>query len=314
MDLDEYTEEDIYRLFGKPITGDLETESGEPTGPEAPRYIVNSVDFLSTTSAIIKPEIRLIDFDQSFPTSSPPQKMLGTPAEFLAPEVAAGLPAGPASDVWALGCCIFRLRSGIGPFESSFEVTSPAELLRYVIHTMGDDLPQDWPDPLLFDIHGQPTKDTKKGEPLHEPWSDETRTLQGIISDIWDKPTEQEVRTGGPLKPMEKLWRPEQHLPFPPYLAEMAWNPKALKVDGVYLNGYDDEWDSIHKALPKIPQHEATLLLDLLSKIFVYDPAKRITAEEMLQHPWFHLDVGPDNIAARTESHKRKRSTSESDS
>ena len=29
------------------------------------------------------------------------------------------------------------------------------------------------------------------------------------------------------------------------------------------------------------------LFLDLLRKIFVYDPKKRITAREALKHPWF---------------------------
>jgi dual-specificity kinase len=29
------------------------------------------------------------------------------------------------------------------------------------------------------------------------------------------------------------------------------------------------------------------LFLDLLEKIFVYDPARRITARQALDHPWF---------------------------
>ena len=42
--------------------------------------------------------------------------------------------------------------------------------------------------------------------------------------------------------------------------------------------------------MPKTPEHEATLLYDLLSKIFVYDPQSRIVAKEMLEHAWFGLD------------------------
>jgi serine/threonine protein kinase len=52
------------------------------------------------------------------------------------------------------------------------------------------------------------------------------------------------------------------------------------------------------EALPKIAEHEAALLYDLLSKIFVYDPARRPTAREMLSHPWFHLP----RVAAMTAS------------
>lgn len=107
-DFDRFEEGDIYRLFGQPKTGELETESGETAGPEAPRYIVKALDFLSSPSNIISHDIKLIDFDQCFPVQSPPKEMLGIPPENLAPEVAVGLPAGPPSDVWALGCCFFR--------------------------------------------------------------------------------------------------------------------------------------------------------------------------------------------------------------
>ncbi|EKD20211.1 dual specificity protein kinase [Drepanopeziza brunnea f. sp. 'multigermtubi' MB_m1] len=35
--------------------------------------------------------------------------------------------------------------------------------------------------------------------------------------------------------------------------------------------------------------------LDLLEKIFVYDPAERITAKQALQHPWFKEGAAPDD-------------------
>jgi serine/threonine protein kinase len=34
---------------------------------------------------------------------------------------------------------------------------------------------------------------------------------------------------------------------------------------------------------------------DLLKKIFVYDPARRLTAKEALQHPWFKMVCSPDD-------------------
>lgn len=38
--------------------------------------------------------------------------------------------------------------------------------------------------------------------------------------------------------------------------------------------------------------------LDLLQKIFIYDPAARITAKEALQHPWFKQIAHDDGSEA----------------
>lgn len=287
-DLDCYGEDDIYRLFGRPVTGVLETESGETPGPEAPRYIVKSMDFLSSLSNIIEPNVKLVDFDQCFPISSPPQKLLGTPIDFLAPEVAVGLAAAPASDVWALGCCIFRLRSGEGPFSNPFEVTSPADLMSYIIHTLGKDMPRNWQDTVLWDSQGQPTKDVSKGKPHEQWWDGDERSLRDMVYNIWDEPKDRIVQTGIP-KP-ERKWREHEHQPFPSYFSDMVWNPRAVKVDNIYLSGYSDDWGTLLEALPKIREPEATLLYDLLSKIFVYNPTSRLTAREILDHPWFHFE------------------------
>jgi len=41
--------------------------------------------------------------------------------------------------------------------------------------------------------------------------------------------------------------------------------------------------------------------LDLLEKIFVYDPADRITAKQALQHPWFKEAATPDDGTEATK-------------
>jgi dual-specificity kinase len=41
--------------------------------------------------------------------------------------------------------------------------------------------------------------------------------------------------------------------------------------------------------------------LDLLKKIFVYDPADRITAKQALQHPWFKEAATPDDGTEATK-------------
>lgn len=41
-----------------------------------------------------------------------------------------------------------------------------------------------------------------------------------------------------------------------------------------------------------------TGFLDLLSRIFVYDPKKRITAKQALAHPWFKETLQDDGTEA----------------
>ena len=47
--------------------------------------------------------------------------------------------------------------------------------------------------------------------------------------------------------------------------------------------------------------------LDLLQKIFIYDPKKRITAREALKHPWFDELVEDDGTEAGRIKVERER-------
>ncbi|KAK4039946.1 kinase-like domain-containing protein [Parachaetomium inaequale] len=65
------------------------------------------------------------------------------------------------------------------------------------------------------------------------------------------------------------------------------------------------------KRLPDIIPPSTKFLqqfLDLLQKIFVYDPAHRITAKQALQHPWFREVAHPDDgtEAARIRADKQR--------
>jgi serine/threonine-protein kinase SRPK3 len=285
LNFDQYTEDDIYRQFGNPEKQSPETESGEtPASPEWPTYVVKAIDFLSVEENIICKDIRLIDFDQSFPVTSPPQDLLGTPAEWLAPEIAVGHKPSPASDVWALGCCLFRLRAGECPF-TGYEVTSPGDLMRVIIQYLGD-IPNSWGVP-LFDFYGRPTQDPSKGKPL-TTWF-EKRTLKDLVDKIWDQPENGIVHPENAGSNPSSLCE-EEITPFPECFSDMIWKPTATRIGNTYLHGYDDETDELLKAMPKISEQESTLFYDLLSKIFIYDPSDRITAADMLEHPWFHMD------------------------
>lgn len=292
--LDQLSEDDVYSLFGRPETGPLETESGEPTGPEAPKYIVRTLDFLSARRDIISDDISLIDFDQAFLTTSPPTKLLPTPVEYLAPEVAVGLLGSPASDTWALGCSILRLRSGEGLF-SAYDVGSPIDLMVSIYEIFGK-MPLSWGDP-SFDSEGRPRKNFSKGTRISEliDAAPDRRSMKEWISKIFDQPSTQ------PKPPRESTNSNGGELPpyydpgsgsYAPCYAHKFWEPSAINFRGEYLRGYNDESRALLDELPKISNEEADLLFDLLSKIFVYEPSERLSAKEALDHPWFHFRGG----------------------
>ncbi|KAM6536459.1 hypothetical protein FALCPG4_002463 [Fusarium falciforme] len=293
-DLDQLSEDDIYSLFGRPDTGPLETESGEPAGPEAPKYIVRTLDFLSARRDIISDDISLIDFDQAFLATSPPTKLLPTPVEYLAPEVAVGLPGSPASDTWALGCSILRLRSGEGLF-SAYDVGSPIDLMVSIYEVLGK-MPLGWGDP-LFDSEGRPGKNLSKGTRISELINEDTerRSVEEWISKIFDQPntgSKQPMEDGDSKGGEEPPYYDPDSSSYPPCYAHKFWEPSAINFRGKHIRGYNDESRALLDELPKIPSEEADLLFDLLSKVFVYEPSERLGAKEALNHPWFRFDGG----------------------
>eukprot|EP00049_Salpingoeca_infusionum_P019354 m.361494 g.361494 ORF g.361494 m.361494 type:complete len:462 (-) comp19644_c0_seq1:218-1603(-) len=70
---------------------------------------------------------------------------------------------------------------------------------------------------------------------------------------------------------------------------DLMWLPPQsrafIATSTTYSSGYS--WDVI---VPRAPP----LAVDLLKKLFAFDPSKRITASEALRHPWFHGNPDED--------------------
>ncbi|KAF5979944.1 CMGC SRPK kinase [Fusarium coicis] len=157
--LDHLDDQGIYRLFGQPMNDELKTESGRIPGPEAPRYIVSFLDFMSSGEDVLLNELFLIGCDHAFKILLP--KTIAPLPEFLASEVAVGKPASLASDVWALGVTILSMRSGISLFP--YHVDCSAHLITECVKYFGI-LPRSWEEP-FYDEEGRPTSDKAKGCP-----------------------------------------------------------------------------------------------------------------------------------------------------
>jgi serine/threonine-protein kinase SRPK3 len=292
-----YEESHLLELFGRPQTAPIRTYSGKPPGPHAPDYNVVPLDFCSSTTNVLSSEICVIDFDQSFTTTGPSPERPGIPAKYLAPEVAVGHSQSPASDVWALGCAIFRIRSGDDLF-FDYDTDCPADALRQIVKAVGE-LPEEWRQ-TKFDEEGFAIAEGEEGEPF---WSlEETRPLENRIRDIVDEPSGLFISGQGDAlravdgEPEAAMFDDDAALrvPYPAALSSMVWKPTAVCVDGAYFTAYSDNTDGMLEAFPRISESEASLLADLLSKVFTYDPTVRLEAEALVAHPWFHPAVGSE--------------------
>ncbi|KNB14889.1 hypothetical protein FOXG_21226 [Fusarium oxysporum f. sp. lycopersici 4287] len=146
-------------------------------------------------------------------------------------------------------------------------------------------MPTSWGEP-LFDDDGLPTTDTTNGESLGEILEN-TRSLKQWISDIWDQPDNLEELQSTSTAPDRVK---DENKPYLECYNNKFWKPAAIRIDDIYLGAYSDKVDKIIESLQKISTHEADLLYDLTSKIFVYEPAQRVSARDILAHPWFHMD------------------------
>jgi serine/threonine protein kinase len=147
-----------------------------------------------------------------------------------------------------------------------------------------------------------------------------------LISNIWDKPADDLNESeetpaqpfivrdddtyprnydwfGGDLStvisydPKDLEWLNDIHdntrRPYPEHYAERFWKPSAIKINSRFLPTYltQQHWELL-PFLPKIPRQEVDLLHDMLTKVFMYGPEERISAEDIMGHPWFRMNEG----------------------
>lgn len=267
--IDSWSEEDIYNILGKPETEALRRASGKEVPPSIPRYVVASASFHNVGPEWLIDEIRLMDFGIAFFADDAPED-LGTPPSFAAPEIWFERAAGKSTDIWALGCCLYTIRSNAMLIEITWGGT-PVECIGGMIELLGA-LPKKW-DRLYFNEEGLPRpRDEIKGEEGFPPW-----TVEGVneIPQV-------------PLSEIAANVADEYH--GPPRIEDSAPREKLpheleMEARGCYIT-----WP---KAKPNvvISPKEAKLFADLLGKIITWEPDERISAEELLNHPWFEADL-----------------------
>ncbi|KAK1767603.1 kinase-like domain-containing protein [Phialemonium atrogriseum] len=254
--LDPLSERQVWDMFP------LEKEAIELRPPKnkatsasrAPKYAVQAMDLAQLPSKYLSGKLYILDFDQAYPVRDPPRTLLGIPPRYLAPESIFELRNGPPADVWALGCLIFRMRCGLDIFYDLPEIPSNAVSKMYGI--LGGHLLQHW-------------KTVQLGRVFE--YDDFSGDYQFPYP-----PLRQFVTNAVDLKRPENAGSNELGiLKFCARLPADAFQQCDLKRVWTAKN-----------ALPISPD-EAESFYDLMRRVFEYDPGSRITASNMLAHPWF---------------------------
>ena len=157
-DIGAWSEQEIFNKLGQPNKESVLTISGQDTDPSAPAHLIEPVMMSSIDPQWLRHELIVVDFGQSFFNENPPADGVGTPPSYLAPEVLFDQQASFWSDIWALGCIIFEIRSGNPLFESFFG--DPSDVVLQITRILGK-LPEPWWNAWeernsFYDDHGKP--------------------------------------------------------------------------------------------------------------------------------------------------------------
>ncbi|KAK3374809.1 kinase-like domain-containing protein [Podospora didyma] len=143
------SEDQIRQVFGPPKTVAVIQSSSEGGGSwpsTAPTYLVRPIEWESLDFGggiginFVTSRACVVDFAESFDVRDLPED-LGIPQEYCAPEYVLDKRLGIGSDIWALGCTLFEIRTGRRLFDIPDD--DPDEHLKRMVNLLGK-FPEPW--------------------------------------------------------------------------------------------------------------------------------------------------------------------------
>ncbi|KAH6718855.1 kinase-like domain-containing protein [Leptodontidium sp. MPI-SDFR-AT-0119] len=109
--IDEWNVAEIHERLGEPQTQVLHRSPGQIGEFSGPRYTVNAISMKLVDPQWLSDQIIIIDFGIAF-MGEQSSLDIGTPKNYCAPELNFKIPRSTSSDIWALGCTVFEIRTG----------------------------------------------------------------------------------------------------------------------------------------------------------------------------------------------------------
>jgi serine/threonine-protein kinase SRPK3 len=251
LGFDHLTTSQVIKLLGRPIRELVVSNSDEPLGFSAPQFLYQPADIMRLLPRATG-NIKLIDFGNAFFVNDPP-KNIGTPNCFRAPELLLENKFGKESDVWALGCTMFEIRAG-NPLFMPFLGSSEKEVLGLIREVLGN-----------VSGGGADLAVEKEAE-----GATKESQLRNMVYDINNE--------------LARYGSVDYHSEY----CEMPWLESWLMYPVKVVYDWVKPWlfTFSEKEVKWIEPAEAEQLYDLLRNILQYDVNRRLTADEVLRHPW----------------------------
>ena len=234
----------------------------DPSDEHTPQFVYGPIDTTKLNADFLSQNVTIIDFGEAVALDEPAEaKEFGFNLNYAAPEFHFGGRKTKASDIWALACCLFELRTGTQLFSDG--MSGFFGVICSMTETIGP-LPSPWLEDLESKTKAMTARIERDSKTPANGGKDHSLKAKVEAVGRWWKWC---------------YWTPEERREK--LIEEMNYH-------GVRTSEEELEYESHRGPNPHGPlsEEECSDFFDLLSKMLKYDPAERIAIEGVLAHPW----------------------------
>ena len=273
-----------------------------------PRYLALKRSLEDVADIVSPVRVKISDMGGAFFVTSPPE-MPATPINMRSPDLILGHPISQDQDTWSFGCLVFELITGrplfnVDPFDYSEMVDSLQDEDDYAEN--GGDVEDDPENGDEKDDHADFGKGGKGDSEANLEWGGNTESEKNEHNEtngndervnpdnLQDKEDEGGISPQADADHLQQFACALRPLPnsilsqWPKASSFFSQNGEAKIADGDNV----PPWYSLEVLFDRekpvdVSAAERIATLDLIREILQYEPQKRPSISQLLQHPWF---------------------------